>query len=130
MACYFEHVDNLLLQLAKAKNEEEIKTTVQNTKQYIEHCLNLDPYFCYWVCLPSITQSIVSFCAYHYIEEAVDLSHYFFALTKKESYIEHRDYMVFRHEESAINRIFKSNFTTDLIREIFIKEAKPFAFLS
>lgn len=130
MACYFEHVDNLLLQLAKAKNDEEIKTTVKNTKQYIEHCLNLDPYFCYWICLPAITQSIVSFCAYHYIEEAVDLSHYFFALTEKESYLEHRDYMVFRHEESAINRIFKSNFTTDLIREIFIKEAKPFAFLS
>lgn len=128
MICYIENVDSLLLQLAKARNDAEIGTTILNTKQYIKHCLEVNSYLCFWISLPIITQSIVNLCSYQYVEEATELSHYFFQLIKDGKYRELRDYMVFHHEESAINRIFKSSYTPNSIREIFIEGSEPYAF--
>ena len=128
MICYIENSATLLLQLAKAQNDMEIKTTIRNTKEYVEHCLVTVAYRCFWITLPIITQSIVNLCAYQYEEEAISLSNYFFELTKSEQYQSQRDYIVFRHEESAINRIFKSNFTSASVRKIFVNGSQPFIF--
>lgn len=128
MICYIENADTLLLQLAKAGNRTEVKTTIENTKKYIVRCLHLDAYRCFWISLPIITQSIVNLCSYHFVKDAIELSHFFFQLLMKERYRELRDYSVFHHEESAIDRIFKSSFTPDSVREIFVNGSEPFEF--
>lgn len=129
MICYIENIDTLLLQLAKANNKAEIQTTIRNLKEYVKGCIASVAYRCFWITLPSITQSIVNLCAYKYTEEAIALSKYFFELINLSEYQQLRDYAVFHHEESSINRIFKSVFTPESVREIFINGSQPFVFL-